>query len=120
MNEQERAALVAAYRVEIKQSANMRSYLDAQTYSEQPLNSRQRMEAGRARSRRQRPLRGEDANQYIVRTAEGGDESYGRAAARWDLRRLRGTRPAAAWDDGYTSYDGWANRARQRASRRPR
>jgi len=75
-------------------------------------NSRARIEMARTRSRFQRLRSGETADEYIGRTATGGDSSYGDAAARYDLRRPRRAPPAPTWDDGYTNYDGWANRAR--------
>lgn len=123
MNQEERAELVRAYRVELKQSRrglspDMDNYLSAQSYDPASRNSRQRIERARTRSRFQRPRQGESNYDYIVRTAEGGDESYGRAAARWDLRRRRGTSASKPWDEGYTNYDGWAERARLRANRR--
>lgn len=118
-----RADLVRACRFEIKQ-ARLTGRHDYETrdpdgvdtvrrprgrgLSFRPIasTSRQRMEVARTRSRFERPRRGEDADSYINRTAEGGDSSYGNAAARWDLRRPRGTARATPWDDGYTSYGG--------------
>lgn len=83
-------------------------------------NRRSRIEMARTRSRFQRVRPGETADQYIGRTAEGGDSSYGAAAARYDLRRGRGSARATPWNDGYTSYGGnpaaYQDRRRLRAS----
>lgn len=121
MSPQERAELVREFRLEMKR---LQSATDPwrvrDAYGPAATHSRARMEIARTRSRFQRPRRTEDADSYIRRTAEGGDASYGDAAARWDLRRPRGAARAPTWDEGYTSYDGWAERARLRARRRRR
>lgn len=133
MDQLDRARLVAACRDEIKQSRRTSQHMtpsgpragwdardDGAEYGTPGYrNSRRRMERVRTRSRFQRPRRGEGGDAYIRRTAEGGDASFGDAAARYDLRRPRGARPAPIWDDGYSAYDGAAERARLNA-RKPR
>lgn len=115
MNRLERKALVDAMIAERKDAVS--SWRVRDPY--RATNSRQRAEIERTRSRFNRPRAGESGDAYISRTAEGGDSSFGDAAARYDLRRPRGAKPAPHFNEDYgVSYNGWANRARMRNNRR--
>lgn len=78
---------------------------------------KQRRQGVRARPLYDAPnFRGESANQYINRTAEGGDSSFAQAAQRWDNQRnklrgraRRGVRPAPHWNGDDYAY-GYNNR----------
>lgn len=120
MDIKQRAQLVRELRVESKQraggvdpweardpdSSTMSRVGNNAVFRPRARNTRSRIEMARTRSRFQRVRSGETGDQYIGRTAEGGDSSYGAAAARYDLRRPRGAARVTPWEDGYTGYSG--------------